>query len=326
MSPRPVVIALSLLLALAWASRPAHADKSAARKELTRPVRVLLFASGPTREYQFLRALLAQEMEAKRADVCVCLQPAPGKEPRSGIVQDLPAERVLTSFPDRVKATDAKQRRAALESYDVIVAFDPDWGRLDADTFAALREWIKNRGGKLVLIAGPINTRQLARQGVADKFRPIADLYPVTLTDIRIFEGDIDTSKPRRLTFSREAGEWSFLKLDDRGKDALAGWEEFFTGRKTSEAKGDAELRHGFFSYYPVQGVKSGAVVLATLADPKARLKDGTDQPFLVTMPVGKGRVVYLSSGETWRLRQYQAEYHKRFWLGLLASSSKPSG
>ena len=324
MFPRSVGIALSLFLALSCASRPARADKPAGKKEPARPLRVLLFASAPTREYQFLRSLLVQEMEAKRAELCVCLQPAPGREARSGVVQDLPAERVLPSFPARVKAADAKHRYSALESYDVIVAFDPDWSRLDADAFAALREWVKNRGGGLVLIAGPINTPQLARQRVADKLRPIADLYPVDPADIRADKKDIDTSKPRRLSFPRGAKEQPFLKLDERGKDALAGWEEFFTGRTTGEAKGDAELHRGFFSYYPVGSVKSGAVVVAALADPKARLKDGKDQPFLAIMPVGKGRVVYISSGETWRLRQYQLAYHKRFWLGLLASS-KPS-
>src|SRR6478609_3697868 len=96
---RAASITLLLILALQCGSVCARADKPADKKETPRPLRVLLFASAPTREYQFLRSLLIQEMDAKRADVCVCLQPPPGKEPRDGVVQDLPAERVLASFP-----------------------------------------------------------------------------------------------------------------------------------------------------------------------------------------------------------------------------------
>jgi uncharacterized membrane protein len=292
---------------LVMASGVLRADH-APRKDKPAPgLRVLLFASAPTREYQFLRSLLVRESEGKRVELSILLQPPPGQEPRPGQVQDVPAERLLTSLPER------------LDGYDVIVAFDPDWNRLSAASATALKKWVANQGGGLLLVAGPINTIQLARKADADKLGPIRDLYPVTPEDLRLTVTDIDTSKPRRLTFPGGAGGRGFLKLDAAGKDALAGWGEFFTGRKQGEAGGDTEPRRGFYSYYPVRSVKEKAVVLAALEDTKARLKDGKDQPFLVTMPIGKGRVVYLTSGETWRLRQQRQTYYERFWLGLLA-------
>lgn len=293
---------------------PLHAADNAPPKEkAARPLRVLLFASSPTREYQFLRSLLVRESDGKRVELSILLQPPPGREPRPGLVQDVPAERMLTAFPER------------LESYDVLVAFDPDWTRLSAAESAALKKWVESTGGGLILIAGPVNTFELARQP-ADKLGPIRDLYPVIPEDLRLHSTNIDTSTPRRLTFPEGPGERSFLKLDAAGKEPLAGWSAFFTDPKTKQER-------GFYSYYPVRGIKDNAVVLAALSDAKARLKDGKDQPFLVTMPAGKGRVIYLSSGETWRLRQYRPAYHERFWLALLKyvgagrrEAEKPAG
>lgn len=293
---RATTIASFLMIAL----HSVHAaDNAPPKGKTTRPLRVLLFASSPTREYQFLRSLLVRESDGKRVELSILLQPPPGSEPRAGSVQDVPAERMLTAFPER------------LQSYDVVVAFDPDWTRLSAAESAALKEWVESAGGGLILVAGPVNTFQLARKA-SDNLGTIRDLYPVIPEDSRRLSTTIDTGTPRRLTFPDGTGERGFLKLDATDKEPLAGWSRFFADPKTKQER-------GFYSYYPVRGVKDKGVVLAALADEKARLKDGKDQPFLVTMPAGKGRVVYLSSGETWRVRQYRQAYHERFWQGLLA-------
>jgi hypothetical protein len=93
------------------------------------------------------------------------------------------------------------------------------------------------------------------------------------------------------------------------------GWESFFGGRPA--AGGQATSRRGFYNYYPVKAVKPNATVVATFTDPRARLADGKEQPYLVAMPYGSGRVIYLGSGESWRLRQYREAYHERFWTKL---------
>lgn len=278
----------------------------------SRPVRVLLFASSATREYQFLRALLVRESEAKRGELSIHLQAPPGREkPRSGVVQDVPKERLLEAFPTR------------LEDYDVIVAFDPDWMRLTAEAQTALQKWVQKHGG-LILIAGPINTSQLARPEQQGKLAPIVELYPVVPLDPRRLDAAIETSKPRRLTFPQTKARYPFLKLDAKVKDGLAGWQEFFGAAADASKKQDSEPRHGFFSYCPVDRIKPDAVVLAALADPKTRLKNGNAQPYLVARKVDKGRVVYVGSGELWRLRPFHREYYERFWLGLLAYAAEP--
>jgi uncharacterized membrane protein len=290
-------------LTILTTSLPARADEP----DLRRPLRVLVFTSAPTREYQFLRSYLVNLTESKQVKLSLCIQPAPGvKEAREGVVQDVSPERLFRSFPAHLP-------------YDTIVAIDPDWARLSDESSATLKKWVENGGG-LILIAGPINTFELTRAAQADKYKPILDLYPVTLLDPRKIESEIDTSKPRRLLFPKAPGMQPFLKLDDKGKGPHAGWKEFFDDKK-AEAKKDGQPERGFFSYYPVKNTKPNAVVLATLDDPKARLKDGKDQPYLVTMKLGKGRVTYLGSGESWRLRQHKLAFYQHFWRGLLAYS-----
>jgi hypothetical protein len=90
-----------------------------------------------------------------------------------GAVQDVPAERLLRKFPnvleqdpDKVKAEEKAQN---LLSYEVIVAIDPDWTQVPKDDLKLLDAWVRAHKGGLVLVAGPINTYQLARGANQDK-------------------------------------------------------------------------------------------------------------------------------------------------------------
>jgi hypothetical protein len=299
-----------------------HKSEPSVLRVVKKPLRVLLFASAPTRDYQFLRTLLVREMDKKRAELAIYLQPPPGRaEQRGGIVQDVDPERLLTHFPDRLEAASKEDRLYALEEYDVIVAFDPDWTQLDDKVLKNVETWV-DKGGGLIALGGPINTLQLARPGVyKEKLRPILDLYPVALRDVRIDELDRTTTDPWPLNFEGATPEMEFLKLEESDKDTtkfLADWDEFFYGpRKEGEPKG-APVR-GFYNYYPVEHAKTGAHVVARFTDPRARIKDGAQQPYIVLSdPSSHRRVVWIGSGETWRLRQYREAFHERFWTKLL--------
>ena len=127
-----------------------------------KPLRILLFASAATHEYQFMRSLLVREMDKKRVKVAVYLQLPPGRtEPREGIVQDAP---LLKRFPDQIdrKFAGEDEKLYDLSEYDCIVAFDPDWQQLTDDQIKMLKQWA-DKGGGFVYVAGPINTLQLAR-------------------------------------------------------------------------------------------------------------------------------------------------------------------
>lgn len=297
-----------------------HVTDPARMRVVKRPLRVLLFVQGPMRDYQFLRNLLVREVDKRRVELSIYIQPAPGQaQRRPGIVADVPPERLLTDFPFRLQDESADkpdEHLYNLAAYDLVVAFDPDWTQLKAEQIALVERWVGTHGGGLIVVGGPVNTLQLARPGAnRDKLKPVLDLYPVVLQDSRIQEIERSATDPWRLSFPGAAADMEFLRLDeDPNKDLLAGWEEFFTGGKGADAK---TLRHGFYNYYPVERAKEGATVVATFADPRARLADGKEQPYLATMPYGSGKVVWLGQGEFWRLREAHEYFLERFWTKL---------
>jgi hypothetical protein len=303
---------------------PEHVSEMAPMRVVKRPLRILLFAGGPMRDYQFLRTLLVREMEKKRVEVSIFLQPPAGLEQtRTSIVQDVPPERLLSHFPNLMMdetAVAADQKLYNLAGYDLIVAFDPDWSRLAPEELTKVEQWVGTHGGGLIAVGGPVNTLQLARPGAArERVKPILDIYPVILQDSRIQEIDRVATDPYRLNFPGATPEMEFLKLDEEHPDLpqLAGWEQFFTG--SAKGLGSKTLVNGFFNYYPVERAKDGATVVATFTDPRARLADGKDQPWIAIMPYGSGKVVWLSSGEFWRLRECAGgeSFLERFWTKL---------
>ncbi len=94
-------------------SNPTDDQQEADVEIVDRKTKVLLVASGPTREYTFLRNQLQRD---KQVVVDVWLQSAPAE----GVSQD--AHQLLTAFPSTA---------AELFEYDTIVAFDPDWREVE---------------------------------------------------------------------------------------------------------------------------------------------------------------------------------------------------
>jgi hypothetical protein len=283
----------------------------------SKPLRVLLAGQIAMRDAQFLRVFLTREMEKKKADLALYSQPLKGKEARASVVADLPPRNVLKGFPStfgKLKGDD-KAKSNNLASYDVIVAYDLDLERLGKPTLLALNRWVK-AGGGLVVVAGPIHTPQLVGPpGKREESRAARDLLPVVLAKAVEEEGD----KPRWLKFNVKKDE-QFLKLDSKGTGPVAGWAEFFSPGKKKPEPGS---ERGFYRCQPVKSVKKSAKSLATLVPGTA----GKEMPFLVVMPQGKGRVVYIGSAELWRLREYKEEAHERLWLQLLdySANRKPA-
>lgn len=291
-----------------------HLSDPAPVTVIKQPLRVLLFAGAPTREYQFVRSLLVREVDRGRAELSICLQLA-----QAGIVQDVPNDRLLKRFPNYLAdegSPDIKpeEKYYNLSQYDLILAFDPDWSRLNVDEAKKLEQWVDKQGGGLVLVGGPVNTVELTRRDNRERLKPILDLLPVILGDVRDLTRKND--RPWRLNFPGATKELEFLKLDETGSNVRAGWDEFF-GTQIEPADKEGGQARGFYGYYPVEGRKPSATVIATYADPDARLPDRQEQPYLVAMRYGGGRVIWLGSGETWRLRQFHEAYHERFWTKL---------
>jgi hypothetical protein len=309
-------------------------------------LRILLFANGPSRDYQFVRTMMVREVEAKRAKLSIYLQSSKGLDE---VQQDVDGNHLLPSFPTKLERPRAgKDEKAGaakegdplnLKSYDVIIAFDPDWRELTDAQLKLAKEWVEgDHGGGMIFVAGPQNTQRLIPPPDATKLstwdlKPIYALFPVILarTPPNLKgESAHDTTIPYRLDFTGIAKGFDFLKLNEEGSQPLAGWTDFFGRFVQEEFPGGGFKVHperGFFSYLLVQKAKDGSEVLATFDDPKSpKTEDKKGQPFFVSMRAGKGKSFYIGSGEMWRLRTYNEEFHQRFWVKLSRYVSSGSG
>jgi hypothetical protein len=266
---------------------PRDNEAAASVEVVAQQMRVLLVASGPNRDYQYARNLFFRD---KTISVDVLLATAP---PGPGISQD--ADAILGEFP---------RSRDEIDKYDAIIAFDVDWTSLDATQTETLVDWVDRRLGGLVVAAGPVKTIKLTTEsGANESLARIRQLYPVTFARRGVALAS-DTEKFRsteawRVELTRDGLEAPFLRLEDDASANAAAWESF----------------EGVFGYFPVQGAKAGARTYAHYGTP-----DATKGPpvYIAGQFYGAGRVVYIGSGETWRLREVDDAYFERFWTKLI--------
>jgi hypothetical protein len=248
--------------------------------------KVLLIASGATRDYRFLRNQLKRD---RHANVDVWLQMSP-----PGISQD--ADKVLEAFPST---------KEELFDYDVIVAFDPDWTQLDAQQVDLLEQWVAEEAGGLIVVAGPVHTASWVQSPEHGKIRA---LYPVefqqrmTLLD----DGLYGSPTPWQIEFTREGMEADFLWLGDTPEESRDRWSRF----------------PGVFGCYAVKGPKPGAQVYGRYSDPEAGIS--VERPvYFADQFYGAGRVFYMGSGELWRLRTLDPGYYERLYTQLVRHVSQ---
>ncbi len=253
---------------------------------VNRKLRVLLFAGGPTREYQFLRNQLYRD---ETAEVDVLLQSS-----QPGISQE--ANNILDEMP-RVPE--------ALFDYDCILAFDPAWQTLDAEQLELIDRWIGEQAGGLIVLAGPVHTQSWAQ---LDATSAVRDWYPVEFEQrlSLLDEGRFDSREPWPLDFTRQGREAEFLWLEDNAAESARAWNTF----------------SGVFGYFDVRGAKPAATVYATYSDPRAA-SSGDAPVYLAGHFYGAGRVMYLGSGEMWRLREVDSAYFERLYTKLLRHVSQ---
>jgi len=274
----------------AAARNPGDTQRQVDVEIVDRKTRVLLFAGGPSREFQFVKALLYRD---KSATVDILLQTA-----KPGISQE--GARILDAFPDT---------RAGMYSYDCLVAFDPQWQALAPAQIDLLESWVGEQGGGLIVIAGPIYTGQTVTGWVQNPgCAKVRGLYPVEFQrQATAMESETYVSKePWPVDFTREGREAEFLWLADGESANQQAWAAF----------------PGVYSCQPIRGPKPGATVFARFADPQ--LGQGDRQPaYFVGQFYGSGRVFYMASGEMWRLRRVEENYFDQFYTRLVRHVSQ---
>lgn len=250
-----------------------------------RVTQVLLLAGGPTREYQFMRNVLGRD---KSFAVDVVLGTA-----AEGVSQD--ARRILASFPDSAEALDA---------YDVIVAFDYDWRRLDDAAQSRLERWVARESGGLVLVAGNV----FMNAWLADpRTTTIRTLHPVELRGANQLSMD-DTAgfpEPMPLDFTRDGQDAEFLWLGASRIASQTVWSEF----------------PGVYACFDAAFAKPGATVYTRARRPGAA---AADEPIhMAGHFYGSGSVFYLGSGELWRLRGLDDALYERVTTQLVRHVSQ---
>lgn len=256
-------------------------DRRTADVEIVeRKTKVLLFAGGPGREYQFLRNQLYRDSTMSVDALLQIAQP--------GMSQD--AAKLLDEFP--TKASE-------LAEYDCIVAFDPDWSVLSSDQIDLLERWVAEQSGGLIVTAGPVYTEKWTRRPEMSK---ILGLYPVEFNRrVSLLAGQFENREPRRILLSREGQEAQFLKIAENASLSQRAWDDF----------------EGVFGYYSVRGKKDAATIYGRYDDPRASSND--EQPIYFCGQIyGSGRVFYMGSGEIWRLRSLDVPFFERYYTNLI--------
>lgn len=261
-------------------------EKTAKVEIVDRKTKVLLLAGGPTRDFIFLRNQLFRD---KESTVHVMLQSA-----RPGISQD--AHEILTEFP---KDPDE------LFEYDAVVAFDPDWEALDDEQVELLERFVAEKGGGLIVVAGPVFTPQWSSRRKGDpRIDTLRNLYPVAFYfqgSATLSLGRFGSDKPWPLNFTREGEEAEFLWIADSAEASKRAWSEF----------------DGVFGYYAVKDPKPGARVYARFSDPDTAL-DNELPIYFAGHFYGSGRVFFMASGEMWRVRSVDDTYFESFYTRLI--------
>ncbi|MEO8494182.1 MAG: vWA domain-containing protein, partial [Planctomycetota bacterium] len=265
--------------------------RSATVQIVERKNRVLLFAGGPTREFQFLRNLLYRDRDTT---VAVCLQTG-----QPGMAQE--ADDLIYEFPSL--AND-------LFEYDCIVAFDPDWNALAEDQIQLLERWVAEKAGGLIVVAGPVHTPRWASRVQSDaKIEAVKGLYPVIFysrgsatLSLGRFTGE--TAWP--LQFTQDGRDAQFLWLEDDSLLNEQAWSSF----------------EGVYGYYAVKDPKPGARVYARFSDPNTSM-DGDLPIYMAGQFYGAGRVFFQASGEMWRLRAIQDGYFEAYYTKLIRWASQ---
>ncbi|MBL4884642.1 MAG: hypothetical protein JKY95_08935 [Planctomycetaceae bacterium] len=192
-----------------------------------RPVKVLVFAGGPSWDYRFLCGALNRH---PGFSIDAVLQTG-----TVGISQDV--ENIFFEFP---------KQKAELYKYDVVICFDPDWHAVPEESRNLFEQWVSEEGGGAIFVAGDINTPLLAN---AQQTLPkILYLHPVFLdTILPGIDMASASTQARSIEPTPEGIAAPLLQVTDDIDTSNKFWKEFA----------------GFYRFYPTTGPKTGASVYA---------------------------------------------------------------
>lgn len=299
----------SVRLALAEGAPDLTSENNAARvpvELVDRPLRVLYIDGTPRWEYRFLKSMLVRERSV-----------------RSSILLLAAERRFIQEGTDRLTSMPVGPQDWA--PFDVVVLGDVRPGLFTPEQLAGLREHVARRGAGLLWVGGEAFTPNAWAGGA------LTDLLPFTLSGSSA-EGDAlggagvrAFTQPVLIAPGPAAPTYGLLQLGDTPD---ASWPEALRRPEL----GWPLLR--WAQRIEPAWLKPTAEVLA-MAQPVGA--DGGTQgpptPLIMTMRYGAGRVAYVGTDETWRLRYGRGSaLPERLWIptirllarGSLGRSGKP--
>jgi len=238
--------------------------------------RVLYFEGEPRWEYKFLRRAVSGDEDLRLATL---LRVSPNKFYRQGI--DTP-EQLEKGFPTT---------RDELFGYDALIIGSVEAAFLSTEQQQLIRDFVSERGGSLLMLAGPSG---LGNGGWGQS--ALADALPARLPP---------TSVPtffRKKAFAILTPQGSALQMlrfdgdDDLNRNA---WREL------------PEVA----DYQQIGSLKPAAATLITAEADIGRI------PLLVSQPYGRGHSYILATGGTWRWQMslpVEDTRHETFWRQVL--------
>jgi len=178
--------------------------------------------------------------------------------------------------------------------YRVAILGDLTPSQLDVQSQRALAEYIADRGGTVILIAGP--------QAMPQAFvgMPLGDLLPVALSDA------FDPAGGYELSLSQEARLITAMHIADQPGGTEEIWREM-------------SQRLPIYSMSPFCAPKPTARTLIHAVHSAAATPENAELAFLCWQTVGRGRVVYLAAPAIYQLRlRHGDRFHYRFWGQLI--------
>ncbi|MGD9855436.1 MAG: hypothetical protein AB7U20_10860 [Planctomycetaceae bacterium] len=185
-------------------------------------------------------------------------------------------------------------------AYDVVILGDLEPSQLDERSQQSLDEFVRVRGGNLIVIAG--NESMPHRYGG----QPLLGLLPVESTKVSL------SAQGALLALTSAGKVHPALAIAESPPESERAWREQFRS-----------LPIYFISEYSRPKPTAEALIAVEMRDRAVAVEsdvDGTPAHSLLTWHrVGAGRVAYLASPATYRLRFRHGDgYHHRFWGQLL--------
>ncbi|NOZ39753.1 MAG: hypothetical protein GXP24_05955 [Planctomycetes bacterium] len=184
--------------------------------------------------------------------------------------------------------------------YDVVILGDLDLKQLNTASQEALVEYVRERHGHLILLAG--------RDHMPREYRgkPLMDLLPVTAASFNTEDEGFT------LTLTDEGRLHSALAIEDSNQASEAAWLRVYRKKpiyNISEYCRPKPTARTLLRAVPMR--------MSVVVDDPSTLEDLP--AFLCWHQVGGGRVVFMAAAESWKLR-FRAEdrYHHRFWGQML--------